>query len=67
MKEVQGELEANCLHVGPLEGGGDVHVHVQEPGHNNRYSGQPGAAYIIQYTFIHIIWGYEMLIEQLQQ
>ena len=34
VKEVEGELEAHCLHVGPLEGGGDVHVHVQEPGHN---------------------------------
>ena len=34
VKEVEGELEAHCLHVGPLEGRGDVHVHVQEPGHN---------------------------------
>ena len=32
MEEVQGKLEADCLHVSPLEGGGDVHVHVQEPG-----------------------------------
>ena len=33
VKEVEGELEAHCLHVGPLEGRGDVHVHVQEPRH----------------------------------
>ena len=31
VQQVQGQLEAHSLHVGPLEGGGDVHVHVQEP------------------------------------
>ena len=31
MEQVQGELQTDCLHVGPLEGRGDVHVHVQEP------------------------------------
>ena len=31
VQQVQGQLEAHGLHVGPLEGRGDVHVHVQEP------------------------------------
>ena len=31
MKDVQGHLQGHGLHVVPLEGGGDVHVHVQEP------------------------------------
>ena len=33
VQQVQGQLEAHGLHVGPLEGRGDVHVHVQEPLH----------------------------------
>ena len=33
MEELQGELQSDSLHVGLLEGGGDVHVHVQEPLH----------------------------------
>ena len=31
VQQIQGQLEANGLHVCPLQGGGDVHVHVQEP------------------------------------
>ena len=31
VQEVQRQLEADSLHVRPLEGRGDVHVHVQEP------------------------------------
>ena len=31
VQQVQGQLEAHSLHVRPLEGRGDVHVHVQEP------------------------------------
>merc|ERR1719305_1819163 len=30
VKDVKGHLQGNCLHVGPLQGGGDVHVHLQE-------------------------------------
>ena len=33
VKEVEGELEAHCLHVGPLEGARHVHVHLEEPLH----------------------------------
>ena len=33
MEEVEGELQPDGLHVGLLERGGDVHVHVQEPLH----------------------------------
>ena len=33
MKYVQRHLQRHRLHVVPLEGGGDVHVHVQEPLH----------------------------------
>ena len=33
VEEVEGELQPDCLHVGLLERGGDVHVHVQEPLH----------------------------------
>ena len=33
MQQLQGELEPHGLHVGLLQGGGDVHVHVQEPLH----------------------------------
>ena len=32
MEQVEGKLKSDCLHVGPLEGGRDVHVHVKEPG-----------------------------------
>ena len=36
VQQIQGQLEAHGLHVSPLEGGGDVHVHVQEPeGHHS--------------------------------
>ena len=35
VQQVQGQLEAHGLHVGPLEGRGDVHVHVQEPDNFN--------------------------------
>ena len=31
VQQIQGQLEAHGLHVCPLQGGGDVHVHVQEP------------------------------------
>ena len=31
--DVQRHLQRHRLHVVPLEGGGDVHVHVQEPVH----------------------------------
>ena len=31
MEQVEGKLKSDCLHVGPLEGGRDVHVHVKEP------------------------------------
>ena len=31
--DIQGHLQRHGLHVVPLEGGGDVHVHVQEPLH----------------------------------
>lgn len=33
MQELERKLKPNCLHVGLLQGGGDVHVHVQEPLH----------------------------------
>ena len=33
VKDVQRHLQRHGLHVIPLEGGGDVHVHVQEPVH----------------------------------
>ena len=33
VKDVQRHLQRHGLHVVPLEGGGDVHVHVQEPLH----------------------------------
>ena len=33
MKQLQGKLQPDCLHVCLLQGGGDVHVHVQEPLH----------------------------------
>ena len=33
VKDVQRHLQSHGLHVVPLEGGGDVHVHVQEPLH----------------------------------
>ena len=33
VKDVEGHLQGNCLHVGPLQGGGDVHVHLQEVAH----------------------------------
>ena len=33
MEELQGELQSDSLHVGLLEGGGDVHVHVEEALH----------------------------------
>ena len=33
MEDVEGHLQRNRLHVGPLEGGGDVHVHLQEVAH----------------------------------
>ena len=29
--QVQGKLEGDGLHVGPLEGGRDVHVHLKKP------------------------------------
>ena len=31
MQELERKLKPNCLHVGLLQGGGDVHVHVEEP------------------------------------
>ena len=31
MEQVEGKLKSDCLHVGPLEGGRNVHVHVKEP------------------------------------
>ena len=31
MQEVESELEPHCLHVSALQGGSDVHVHVEEP------------------------------------
>ena len=31
MQEVESELEPHRLHVSALQGGGDVHVHVEEP------------------------------------
>lgn len=34
MEEVQGELEADGLHVGLLEGRGDVHVHLEKVAHH---------------------------------
>lgn len=33
MQQLQSQLQPHRLHVGLLEGGGDVHVHVQEPLH----------------------------------
>ena len=33
MKQVQGKLKSNCFHVGFLQSGGNVHVHVQESLH----------------------------------
>ena len=35
VKEVQRHLQGHGLHVVPLEGGGDVHVHIQEPDKHN--------------------------------
>ena len=31
VQELERKLKPNCLHVGLLQGGGDVHVHVEEP------------------------------------
>ena len=31
MHQVESQLEGDGLHVGALEGGGDVHVHLEEP------------------------------------
>ena len=33
VKQVQGKLKSNCFHVGFLQSGGNVHVHVQESLH----------------------------------
>ena len=33
MQQLERQLKAHGLHVGLLEGGGDVHVHVEEPLH----------------------------------
>ena len=33
MQQLERQLQAHGLHVGLLEGGGDVHVHVEEPLH----------------------------------
>ena len=33
VQELERKLKPNCLHVGLLQGGGDVHVHVEEPAH----------------------------------
>ena len=32
VEQVEGQLESNRLHVGPLQRRRDVHVHVEEPG-----------------------------------
>ena len=32
VEQVEGKLESNRLHVGPLQRRRDVHVHVEEPG-----------------------------------
>ena len=39
MKQVQGKLKSNCFHVGFLQSGGNVHVHVQESLHGTSLFG----------------------------
>lgn len=35
MKKVESQLEAYCFHVRPLQGGSDVHMHVEEVAHHS--------------------------------
>ena len=37
VQELERKLKPNCLHVGLLQGGGDVHMHVQEPGYQGQW------------------------------
>ena len=47
MEEVEGQLEADGLHVRPLEGRGHVHVHIQEPEVNRKLNEGYMCGYVV--------------------